>query len=399
MFIKNASVQGTLQDIEIDGGRIKAISPSGRRKTTADSDVDANGNMVIVGFADSHMHLDKSMLALRAEYEDVVASEKGRLTREQKAKLTEEDIYQNARMVIQRAIANGTIAIRTNVDVDPLVELRGVRALLRLREEFKEILNLQVIPIAQEGVYNYPKTPALLRQALDLGSDGVGGHTIIDNDGQGHIDTILEIAKEYDVTCDLHVDESGKREHFLLPYLAQKTIEFGLQGRVNGVHACTLAALDEKTVKETLAISKEAGLRFMVAPTAISTRNLTITKELVAAGFPVTLGSDNVGDFFNPLGGAHALHVAVLLAYVHRYFTKSERRTVLEMVSSGANGLFHRELGDEGITVGAPADITIIDGANPREVLSRVGAPWLVVRNGRIISRREEHLAFGLFDG
>lgn len=389
MFIRNGSLNGVLQDIELAASEIVSVTNPGTKPVT-DDEYDAVGNMVIGGFADAHMHLDKSMLVHRAEYQDVAAPEKGRLTREQKAMLTEEDIYQNARSVVVRAVSNGTLAIRTNVDVDPIVELRGIRALLRLRDEFKDLVTIQVIAFSQEGVYNYPETPKLLEEALKLGCDGVGGHTIIDQNGEGHIDTILKIAREFNVTCDFHVDESGKPEHFLLPYLAKKTIENKLQGKVNAIHACSLSAMDETTTAETIALSKDAGLAFIIAPTAISTRNLTVSKALLAAGLTVNLGSDNVGDFFNPLGGAHVLHLVHLLAYVHRFFTAEERSLLLDMVSEGSESLFGRSLGSHGIVAHKRADITVLEGSDPRQVVANTAPPLLVVRNGETVRRRHD---------
>lgn len=395
MVIRNCNLNGTLRDVRIDGGKIASVSSPGMAAADTEKVYDAAGNEVIVGFADSHMHLDKCMLIERAPYLDTPAPEKGRRTREQKEKLSQEESYQNARKVILQAVRNGTIAIRTNVDVDPLFDLRGVRALLRLRDELRDLVTIQVVAFAQEGVFNYPETPDLLRQALDLGCDGVGGHTIIDKDGKGHIDSILEIAEEKGVTADFHVDESGKSEHFLLPYLAEQTVVRGLQGQVNAIHACSLAAVEDSVASDAIARSVEAGIRFIIAPTAISTRQLTRSKELLQAGLSVNVGSDNVGDFFNPLGNANVLQVAGLLTYVHRYFTEEERQSILRMICDGANGLFDRELGPEGVQEGSEADLTVLDGRTPREVLSRLSAPRLVVRKGRVVSERRDSVDFG----
>ena len=386
MIIHNCAIDGKRRDIRIRNDRIEAIGDSFVPEDSEDL-FDAGGNMAVVGFADAHMHLDKCMLAQRDPYLDTAAPEKGRRTRERKAELTEDEMYSNARGVILRAIRNGTAAIRTNVDVDPVVGLRGIKALLRLKQEFKDLLTLQVIPFAQEGVFNYPETPGLLREALTLDRDGVGGHTIIDGDGkaEAHIDIILEIAREFDVSADFHVDESGKPEHFVLPYLAQRTIDLGLQGRVNAIHACSLANVDDDAAAQAIDLCRDAGIRFIIAPTAISTRSLTRSRQLLAAGLPVNIGSDNVGDFFNPLGSAHVLHVAGILTYVHRYFTAEENQRILDMACDG--GLFGLDLGQTGLEQGRRADITVLEGSNPREVMSNLGVPRLVVRNGAVLSR------------
>lgn len=389
MLIRNCNLDGNLRDLRIEEGKIQSISTAASA-VGGETVLDAEGNVAVVGLADAHTHLDKSMLVDRADYIDTAAPDKGRRTREQKAKLTEEESYQNARSVLVEAVKNGTVAIRTNVDVDPVFELRGYRALLRLKEEFRDLIDVQVVPFAQEGVFNYPETPDLLRAALELGGDGVGGHTIIDKDGAGHIDSILSIGKDFGVSCDFHVDESGKPEHFLLPYLAEQTKKNGMEGRVNAIHACSLSTVDDEAAAEAIRLSAEAGLRFLIAPTAISTRSLTRSKQLLEAGLAVNIGSDNVGDFFNPLGNANVLHVASLLAYAHRYFTNEGQQSLLGMISSDARGLFGRALGAEGITEGADADITVLHGTSVREVLSRLGQPRFVVRKGRVVKTTTE---------
>ena len=178
----------------------------------------------------------------------------------------------------------GNIAIRTSADVDPLVGLAGVKALLALKGKYAGLVDIQVAAFAQEGMEKYPETVELLRQALQLGADLVGGHTIIDADGRGHIDTILDLAREFDVEAEFHLDESGNREHYLLPYLAQRMIELGLQGRVTGIHCCTLSALTPGERQEALELIKESSLKVISAPTAISTRALAPVKELLQLG-------------------------------------------------------------------------------------------------------------------
>ena len=219
-----------------------------------------------------------------------------------------------------------------------------------------------------------------------MGADLVGGHTIVDTDGRRHIDTILNLAREYGVEAEFHLDESGKREHYLLPYVTQRMKEMGLKGRVTGIHCCTLSALTPEERKEALDFMVKGSLKVISAPTAISTRNIAPVKELLAAGLLVGIGSDNVADFFNPIGSGDIKQAALLLAYVQRFFTFELVGQLWDMLTYRGAAL----LGYSGydIALGQRADITLFEALNPRDVLARQASPALIIRGGQIHYRK-----------
>ncbi|HHY36457.1 MAG TPA: amidohydrolase family protein, partial [Firmicutes bacterium] len=223
-----------------------------------------------------------------------------------------------------------------------------------------------------------------LRQALQLGADLVGGHTIVDADGKRHIDTILNLAREFDVEAEFHLDESGNREHYLLPYLARRMMELGLQGRVTGIHCCTLSALTPEERREALELIRESSLKIISAPTAIATRALAPVKELLAAGVLVGIGSDNVRDFFNPIGCGDIKQVALLLAYVQRFFTAEDIKQLWDMLTGKGAALLGCE--GYGIAVGRRADVTVLAAHSPVEVLAKQAAPAVLIRGGRDVT-------------
>ena len=146
-MIRNANLEGVPTDIAVEGGRIAALGTA--LPQTAAHTYDAAGRMVIPGFVDCHTHLDKSLLNERAPYEEGTGAQKGALTRGEKAKFTVEDITQRAERVIRRALASGTVALRTNVDVDAIVGLQGIEALLALREQYRDRITIRVAAFAQ----------------------------------------------------------------------------------------------------------------------------------------------------------------------------------------------------------------------------------------------------------
>lgn len=385
LILRDANVNGDIVDIGIKNGLIAAIEKDLMEDGT--KEIQVEGRVTIPGFIDCHLHLDKSLLNERVAYVDGTGPEKGALTRQEKEKFSIDDIKDRAERVIINGIRAGNLAIRTNVDVDSIVGLKGMEALLDLKEKYKDILEIQVVAFSQEGFNNYPETKELLEQAMEMGADLVGGHTIVDNiNGEKHIDTILEIAKKYNVEADFHLDESGNREHYLLPYLANKMIEEGLIGRVNGIHCCTLSSLSEEELKGALDLIKKVNLKITVAPTAISTRSLAPVKELIKNGTLVGLGSDNVRDFFNPLGSGDIKQVALLLSYIHRFFTEEDLENIWKFITVDAAKLIGYK--DYHIKLGSLANITVLEGKSPKEVIANQGEALLLIRNGQDISSR-----------
>lgn len=379
-IIRNANVNGDITDIGITGDKITAVEK--KIQLSAPSEFDASGRVTIPGFIDCHMHLDKSYLIEKADaaYVDGTGAEKGSLTRKYKKDFTVEDIYRRAEKAVRHALKSGTLVLRTNVDVDAIVGLKGIEALLALKEKYKNRITIQVAAFAQEGIFADGVTDKLLADALKMGADLIGGHTITCGEGKKHIDFILEKAREFDVCADFHLDESGSRADFLLPYVAEKVSEMGLCGRINGIHMCTLAALSPEERKDAIGLLAESGIKATIAPTAISTRALAPVKELLLAGVVAGLGSDNIRDFFNPLGSGDIKQAALLLSYSQRFFTRREQEQVWGMITASGAGLLGIE--QYGIAEGADANITVLDAVNASLVIATQANPLYLMRSG-----------------
>lgn len=379
LILRNVRVEGNLVDVGIKNEQIaevssKIISPGAK-------EIEGKSHLAIPGFVDCHLHLDKSMIIEKANYKDVSGKEKGSITRAMKAFFTKGDIRTRAEKIIRTGLLAGNLIIRTSVDVDPIVGLKGIEALLDLKDKYSDFLEIQIAAFAQEGIEQYPESEKLLIDALEMGSDLIGGHTIVDSDGEKHIDKILRIAEEYGVKAEFHLDESGRREHYLLPYLANKTIERGLRGQVTGIHCCTLSALSPKERREALDLIRDSLMKIIIAPTAIATRELAPVKELLAAGITVGIGSDNTGDFFNPIGRGDIRQAVLLLAYVQRFFASCEIQQLWGTITSSAAELLG--WGQYGIRTGNRADITVLNAFNYAEALSKQTPPYIFIRRGK----------------
>ena len=287
------------------------------------------------GWANAHTHLDKAGLVPELTYTDVAPSQRAELTRVRKQTFQLADIQSRADAMLSRMAAAGTVYVRTHVDVDPIVGLRGIEALLALREQYTGRMIIEIIAYNQEGFDRFPEVPVLLREALRMGADGLGGHTSIDEDGRLHIDRMLRLALEEGAQrMEFHTDETGHRQDFLLPYLAGRVLDMGIGDRVSAIHCNTLAYVDPAASAAALSLVARAGMSITICPTAIATRRIAPVKKLWEAGVRLELGSDNMQDLFNPLGSCNLLQYAQLLAYTQRLFESRDLERLLRMMSA-----------------------------------------------------------------
>lgn len=383
LLIKNARIHDEVSDILVVDDRIADIRPCLSHDDSTRV-IEQSGNLVIPGFVDCHAHIDKSHLNDdgKTHYVHGTGAEKGALTRTAKASFTVEDIMRRAELALQSALHSGTLILRTNCDVDAIVGLKGIEALLRLKEQYRDRITLQIAAFSQEGIFQDGKTPELLEEAMRMGADLVGGHTITCGEGKKHIDFILNLAAKYGTEADFHLDESGNREHYLLPYLAKRMKETDMCGRVNAIHMCTLSALTEPELAEALTLINESRLKVTVAPTAISTRKIAPVKALLQAGISVGLGSDNIRDFFNPLGSGNIRHIALLLSYLQAFYTEEEISAVWNMITTGGAGLLQASYGME---VGGKANLTLLSAKSALDAMADQLPPVAVIRSGKIL--------------
>src|SRR5689334_22058802 len=307
-------------DIAIVGPRIVGVDTAAR---TAHRTVDLGGRLVTPGLVESHIHLDKALLSDRVTSTAGTLEEAIRLTGEAKRAFTIEDIRERARRVLDVAVRAGTTAMRSHVEVDPIVGLTGIEAMLPLREEYAPALDLQLCAFAQEGIIKAPGTEGLLRRALTMGADLVGGCRYNDTDGAEHIRIVFALATAFGVDADFHVDFADEPEHLHVREIAAQTVRAGWQGRVTLGHLTELGAVPLFRQEEIIAEIVDANLGVICLPATDLylmgrgddfnvRRGLTPVKRLLAAGVPVALASNNIRNPFTPVGAADLAHMAFL---------------------------------------------------------------------------------------
>jgi cytosine/creatinine deaminase len=378
-------------DVGIREGRIAAVgvlaaAPAARR-------VAAAGRLLVPGFVDAHVHLDKAYLLGRTPSREGTLAEAIRVTGDAKRHFTVEDIRARARRLLDHAAAFGTTAIRGHVEIDPIVELRGLEAVLPLRAEYADRLDLQLCAFAQEGILQRPGTEALLREALRAGADLVGGCPYNDSDGIAHIDRVFALAREFDCDVDFHADFTDDPVHRHVEPILDRTVRHGWQGRVAIGHLTEVAAYDEAEQARIGHALHAGGVGVITLPATDLylmgrhdsrnvRRGLVPIKRLWAAGVTVAAATNNVQNAFTPAGNGDPLLLTYLLVIAAHLGGETDMVRALDMVTGAPARLLR--LPAYGLGVGSQADLVLLDAFTLAEAIGGIPARVLIVKRGRI---------------
>ena len=345
------------------------------------------------GLVDAHIHLDKALLGARAPSLEGTVAEAIRVTGAAKRSFTRQDIADRARRVLDMAVRQGTTAMRSHVEVDPIVGLMGFEAILPLRREYSPAIDLQLCAFAQEGILQMPGTEALLREALRLGADLVGGVPYNDTDAHRHIAIVFDLAAEFGVDVDFHTDFFDEPQHLHALHIARETIRRGWQGRVALGHMSEMAALPPDEQDRVARALAEAGVAVIVLPATdlylmgrkdvrAVRRGIAPVKRLLAAGVTVAAATNNVRNAFTPLGTAGLPLMGYLLGVAAHMGADPELRQVLDMLTAHPARILR--LPDRGLAVGGRADLVIWEAERAEDVVAALAPCRLVVKAGRV---------------
>ncbi|GGK40105.1 amidohydrolase family protein [Nocardia camponoti] len=390
-----------LVDIAVVDGHISAIEPA--VPATAAVEIDCAARVVIPGLIEPHLHLDKALLDGRASTPDDTLASAIAVTGELKRGFTAADVAARARRVLDQAITNGTTMIRAHPDVDPIVGLLGVDVLVELREEYRGLLDLQIVAFPQEGILRAPGTLELMREALRRGADVVGGcsYNEVDvDDCQRHVDLVFEMAAEFGVPVDIHADfadDATDPRFAMADYIATTTTRAGLAGQVAIGHVTSLAGRPFAERQSTMARLAEAGVAVVPLPATdmhlggradevAVRRGVAPVRELWDAGVRTAFSSNNIRNAFTPYGNADLLDIGLFLAQTGHLSSPADLRRVLSMATTDAAaivGIADRH----GIRVGAQADLVVLGTQRVADALLDRPDRCYVVKEGRVVAQ------------
>jgi cytosine/creatinine deaminase len=380
--------------IAIANGYIQEIAVEISNKTS--ETIDAQGKLLIPGLVDPHIHLDKALLLNRYPAVTGTFTEAMEKTLQAKQEFTPEDIQSRARKVIEKAIAFGTTAMRTHVEVDPMVQLKSMAALLSLQKEYAWGMTLQLAVFAQEAITNQPGTINLLRQALTMGGEAIGSAPYVDPDPVANIRLIFDLAQEFERDVDFHLDFLDDDAPLLLPIVIEETIKRNWHHRVCLGHMTKLAGLTPAKLTAFIPQLKETGIAILALPatdlymmaksdTHNVRRGVAPIDRLAESGVKVGLATNNVQNLFTPFGDGDVLKICTLLAQVLQLGTTASHRLCLEMATSRAAEAIN--INDYGIAVGKVADLVILDADSVSEAIATAPISRTTIKRGKIVAQ------------
>ncbi|MEM9440221.1 MAG: amidohydrolase family protein [Pseudomonadota bacterium] len=402
LIIKNATLTDgrTGIDIACKDGVIVAVEAG----ITADAEtlIDAKGYLLSPPFVDPHFHMDAT-LSLGTPRVNMSGTllEGIALWGELKPIQSVEDIVERALRYCELAIAKGIGAIRSHVDICD-DELKGVRALLEVRDKVRDHIDLQLVAFPQDGVLRDPTAKDNMTRALDLGVDVVGGIPHFERtmaDGADSVRLLCEIAAERGLLVDLHCDESDDPLSRHIETLAYETQRLGLQGRVTASHLTSMHSMDSYYVSKLIPLMVEAGVYAIPNPainimlqgrhdTYPKRRGLTRVRELRDAGITVAFGSDCVMDPWYSLGKADMLDIAFMGLHVGQLSSIADMEWCFDAVTE--NGARIMGLDGYGLAKGCNANFVLLQAKGKTEAIRLRAHRLTVVRRGKVISTSNE---------
>ena len=380
--------RGDPVDIGVSGTAIVAMEPD---LPPAPESHGFGGRLATAGLIETHIHLDKACILDRCQAgTDLGAAIAG--VSAAKAQFTEECVAARASRVLRKAISQGTTRMRTHVEVDPAIGLRGLAGVQAAARDHAWGLDVEICVFPQEGMTNWPGVEALLIEGLKRGATVVGGAPYTDADPHGQIDRIFEIAREFGVDIDMHLDFSLATDNLHADYVARKTDEFSWGGRVAIGHVSKLSALPPAEFAATARHLADAGVAVTVLPSTDLflmgrdhdhnvPRGVAPVHRLVAEGVNCSISTNNVLNPFTPYGDCSLIRMANLYANAAQLGDADALRLCLEMVSTRSARLLNRD--DYGLAVGNPADIVIFDASDPVDLVAEIAQPLMGFKSGR----------------
>lgn len=370
-------------DVAIKQGRIAAIVAQfdGR----GSEEINADADLLSPAFVDAHMHLDKSLVGERLPYFPTNSLlERIELARKVQWEMAKQTAVERATNLAELALAKGTTILRSHVDIDPVVGLKNLEAVLTVKERFADRLRIQIVAFPQSGILRAPGTVALLKEALCHGAEVIGGIDpgSLDGDIQAHIDQVFDIAQEFDVDVDFHLHDPGHLGTFTLRRIAEKTVATGYQRRVLIGHVFCLGEVDEGEAEMTIHALKEAEISIVSAPQ--SSKPLPPVDKLLEAGVNVLCASDNVRDAWSPFGNADMLERALLIAHKFNLRTDEQLEQAYRMITHYPAQALRMD-GEYGLAEGLRADLVLLAAHSIPEAIITQAQRRCVIQNGRVI--------------
>ena len=380
-----------LVEIGVTGGRIAAIGPA--LGAEAGEVIDCGGRLVSPGFVETHIHLDKTCTIDRCPCE-TVRFPHGAMQRVSDIKhtFTVEDVTSRASRTLEKCIGHGAMVMRTHAEVDPKVGLRGFEGVKALVEQYRWGIDIEICVMPQEGMLNNPGTEELMVAALKNGATVIGAAPTYDSDSSAQIRRIFELAREFDVDIDMHVDSGSSADHLDTRLVCDLTEQYGWGGRVACGHLTKLSVMPLPELDAMAKRMADAGVALTVLPATDLylggrerdhrvERSMADANRLHRLGVTCSISSNNILNAFTPMGDGQLIRMANLYANVVQHAMPGDLRDTWAMFTTNSAKLMRRR--DYGIAVGNPADLVVVDAPDPVAAIREVAPVLMGFKRGR----------------
>jgi cytosine/creatinine deaminase len=341
---------------------------------------------------ETHIHLDKSRIIDRCPPEAAREISPMRQVAALKPAFTVEDVRARAEQTLVECILNGATRMRSQVEVDPAIGMRGFEAVQSLIADYRWAIDIEICVFPQDGLINYPGTDELLVEGLRRGAKVIGGAPRYDTDSAGQIHRVFELACEYDVDIDLHLDVGNTPEAMHIQYVCEMTEQYRRGGRVVVGHMAKLSMIPPGQLAVLARRLADIGIAVTVLPATDLylmardqdhnvRRGIADTNFLAAHGVNCSLSTNNVLNPATPYGDCSLIRMANLYANVLQVAAPAQLRECFAMLTERSARLLN--LTDYGLAVGNPADIVVIDAVTPEQAVAEIRQPLVVYKRGR----------------
>ena len=393
-LIRNVQAMGRAEavDVVVRNGTIDAIGPDAGADAGSLEIIDGGGRLIFPGLVDAHTHMDKTLMGLGWRRHEAGPNLLDLIENERRVRREEGiDSHQQSMRHARAAIATGTTHIRTHVDIDTEIGLKGFEGVRRTQAELADALTMQLVAFPQSGMLVRPGTVDLLEDALRNGAEVMGGldPSTIDRDPVRHLDTVFGLAEKYDVDVDIHLHEPGELGAFSIELIAERTKALGYQGRVVISHAFALGGVDETRFGRLVELLLENDIAIMTHGPG-GHRSIPNIKELAARGVRLCTGNDGIRDSWGPLNTPDMLERVFIVIYRNNLRRDEDIENVLGVATEGGAGVMKAD--GYGLREGADADLVLVDGETHVEAVISRPARHLVMKRGRVVARDGEVL-------
>jgi len=405
LVIRNGrlDVKGELSDgpvdILIDEGRFVAVERAGVEVGDVGQEIDVRGAMLSPPYVEPHVHMDTCLTAGEPRWNESGTLWEGiACWSERKAMLTHDDVVTRVNEVLRWQVANGVLHVRSHVDTtDPA--LVALDALVEVRAEVRDVVNLQLVAFPQEGIVSFPDGEKLIAESARRGVDVIGAIPHFEDtreDGVRSLEIAVATALEAGLLVDVHCDEIDDEQSRFVEVLATHAARTGLRGRVTASHTTAMGSYNAAYSYKLQRILSRAGINLVCNPMVNlhlqgrfdgypKRRGLTQVKEMLGAGVNVAFGHDDVMDPWFPMGTANPLQVAHVGALATQMTSRAQIAECFAMVTSRAAETL--SLGDSyGIVAGRPASLIVLPATDAFDAVRRQVRPWYVIAKGRVVA-------------